>query len=85
MSGIYLFMVRQLGLGGIHDLLGYVVTHNLYQTIFLFAEEELFFLRDFDWRSGLEPVIADCYKETPPSRLVVLLNFFCFYQIIGPT
>ena len=29
MNGIFLFMARELGLGGIHDLLGYVVAHNL--------------------------------------------------------
>ena len=64
-NGIFLFMASELGLGGIHDLLGYVVVHNLYPNIFHFSEDELFFFRDFDQRSGLEPVIADCYKEIP--------------------
>ena len=48
MNGIFLFMARELGLGGIHDLLGYVVAHNLYPNIFRFSEDELFFFRDFD-------------------------------------
>ena len=57
MNGIFLFMARELGLGGIHDLLGYVVAHNLYPNIFRFSEDELFFFRDFDRRSGLEDKI----------------------------
>ena len=83
MNGIFLFMVRELGLGGIHDLLGYVVAHNLYPNIFRFSEDELFFFRDFDRRSGLEPVIADCYKEIPPSRLIVLSNFSVFTRLLA--
>ena len=81
MNGIFLFMARELGLGSIHDLLGYVVAHNLYPNIFRFSEDELFFFRDFDRRSGLEPVIADCYKEIPPSRLIVLSNFSVFTRL----
>ena len=54
MNVIFLLMARELGLGGIHDLLGYVVAHNLYPNIFRFSEDELFFFRDFDRRSGLE-------------------------------
>ena len=67
-------MARELGLGGIPDLVGYVVTHNLYPNIFGLSEETFFFFRGFDWRSGMEPVIDDCYKEIPPSRLIVLSN-----------
>ena len=81
MNGIFLFMARELGLGGIHDLLGYVVAHNIYPNIFRFSEDELFFFREFDRRSGLEPVIADCYKEIPPSRLIVLSNFSVFTRL----
>ena len=83
MNGIFLFMARELGLGSIHDLLGYVVAHNLYPNIFRFSEDELFFFRDFDRRSGLEPVIADCYKEIPPSRLIVLSNFSVFTRLLA--
>ena len=77
-NGIFLFMARELGLCGIYDLLGYVVAHNLYPKFFRFSEDELFFFRDFDRRSGLEPVIANCYKEIPLSRLIVLSNFSVF-------
>ena len=82
-NGIFLFMAREFGLDGIHDLLGYVVVHNLYLNIFRFSEDELFFFRDFDQRSGLEPVIADCYKEIPPSRLIVLSNFSVFTRLLA--
>ena len=83
MNGIFLFMARELGLGGIYDLLGYVVAHNLYPNIFRFSEDELFFFRDFDRRSGLEPVIADGYKEIPPSMLIVLSNFSVFTRLLA--
>ena len=83
MNVVFLFMARELGLSGIHDLLGYVVAHNLYPNICRFSEEESFFFRDFDRRSGLEPVIADCYKEIPPSRLIVHSNFSVFTRLLA--
>ena len=42
MNGIYLFMARELGLGGIHELLGYVVMHNLYPNIFVSQKRNYF-------------------------------------------
>ena len=60
-----------------------MVTHNLYSNIFGFSEEKLFFFRGFDWRSGMEPVIDDCYKEIPPSRLIVLSNFTVFTRLLA--
>ena len=79
----FFYSWRELGFGGIHDLLGYMVARNLYPNIFRFSEDELFFFRDFDRRSGLEPVIADCYKEIPPSRLIVLSNFSVFSRLLA--
>ena len=31
----------------------------------------------------MEPVIADCYKEIPPSRLIVLANFSVFTRLLA--
>ena len=42
MNGIFLFTARELGLGGIHDLLGYVVAHSLYPNIFRFSKMNCF-------------------------------------------
>ena len=50
---------------------------------FSFLRRWIIFFRDFDRRSGLEPVIADCYREIPPSRLIVLSNFSVFTRLLA--
>ena len=75
MNGIFLFMTKNLGLGSPNDLLGFVVANELHPRSFRFSEEEIFFFREFDRRSGLEPLTADEYKSIPPTRLIVLSNY----------
>ena len=48
MNGIFLSIARELALSGIHDLLGYVVSHNLFSNIFCVPADGLLFFRAFD-------------------------------------
>ena len=75
MNGIFLFLARDLELGSSNDLLGFVVATELCPKSFRFSEEEISHFREFDMRSGLEPLMADGYKAIPPTRLIVVSNF----------
>ena len=81
MNGIFLFLARDLGLGSFNDLLGYVVANELCPKSFRFSEEEISHFREFDRRSGLEPLTTDDYKAIPPTRLIVVSNFSIMLKI----
>ena len=81
MNGIFLFLAGDLGLGSFNDLLGYVVANELCPKSFRFSEEEIFHFREFDMRSGLEPLTTDGYKVFPPTRLIVVSNFSIMLKI----
>ena len=81
MNRIFLFLARDLGLGSFNDLLGYVVANELCPKSFQFSEEEISHFREFDRRSGLEPLTTDDYKAIPPTRLIVVSNFSIMLKI----
>lgn len=75
MNGIFLFLARDLGLGSFNDLLRFVVANELYSKTFRFSEEEITHFREFDKRSGLEPLTTDGYKAILPTRLIMVSSY----------
>lgn len=84
MNGVFLFIGRELGLGGsLPDLLEFVVTHQLLPTSLDCSEEEYHYFREFDQRSGLEPLTASGYRSLPPTRPVVISNHLIMTRILS--
>lgn len=74
MNGLFLFLSQGLGLGSPMGLLGCAVMQELLPGPLRFSEEELFFLREYDRRAGLEPLPLGGYIVTPPTRLIALMH-----------
>ena len=53
-NGLFLILSQQIGLGSPIELLGCAVVRELSPRLLRFSEDELFFLREFDSRAGLE-------------------------------
>ena len=63
MNGLFLFLSQQVGLCSPIELLGCAVVRELSSRLLRFSEDELFFLREFDSRAGLEPVSPSVYMS----------------------
>ena len=73
-NGLFLFLSQQIGIGSPIELLGCAVVRELSPHLLRFSEDELFFLREFDSRAGLEPVSSSVYMSVPPTRLIALTH-----------
>ena len=68
MNGVFLFIMREVGLGSLADLLAYAQTLELSPHFIRFSGEECNFLREFDRRAGLEPLADEGYMVFPTVR-----------------
>ena len=68
MNGVFLFIMPEVGLGSLADLLAYAQTLELSPHSIRFSGEECNFLREFDRRAGLEPLADEGYMVFPPVR-----------------
>ena len=84
MNGIFLFIVQELGLGTLQDLLTLVASMESPPTSLSFSEEECFFLREYDRRAGLEPWGIMDYSTFPPVRIIQLTHFSYMANFILP-
>ncbi|MCG8035097.1 MAG: TatD family hydrolase [Candidatus Thiodiazotropha taylori] len=82
MNGLFLFLSQQLGLGSPIELLGCAAVRELTLDTVRFSERDLFFLRDYDSRAGLEPVSSAIYLSIPPTRLIALTHPKLFVLLI---
>ena len=66
------FLSQHIGIGSPIALPGCAVVRELSPHLLRFSEDELFFLREFDSRAGLEPVLSSV--SVPPARLIALTH-----------
>ena len=83
MNGLFLFLSQELGLGSPIELLGCAAVSELFPCRLRFSENELFYLREFDSRAGLEPVSPSVYMSVPPKRLIALTHPELMTQLIS--
>ena len=83
MNEVFLFFMQELGLDSFTDLLAYAGSLELYPKSFRFSEEECNFLREYDRRAGLEPLVNEDYMVFPPVRIIAMSNYLVLVRLLS--
>ena len=81
-NGVFYFIMGELGLASFWDLLATSLTLGLTPISISFSDEEVFFLREYDRRAGLEPLTSVRYMAYPPRRIIALSNYLVLARLL---
>ena len=84
MCGVINFLIVELGLETLADLVHFVTVEGLYPDSFaIFSEEECFFFQEFDRRAGWEPLNRFEYSQVPPIRPSVITHYRILARLVN--
>ena len=75
MNGLLWTITHSLGLGSLEELLKFATKLEGAPRNFKFTTEELLMLKEYDRRTGLEPLLDSQYGEFPHVRPIILSNY----------
>ena len=82
MNGLLWTITHSLGLGSLEELLKFATELEGAPRNFKFATEELLMLKEYDRRTGLEPLLDSQYGEFPPVRAIILSNYLFLAKLV---
>ena len=82
MNGLLWTITHSLGLGSLEELLKFATECEGAPRNFKFATEELLMLKEYDRRTGLEPLLDSQYGEFPPVRVIILSNYLFLAKLV---
>ena len=83
MNGVFFFIMRELDLDSLSDLLSCAGTLGVVPKDLRFSEEEIVFLREYDRRAGIEPLTDNGYLVFPPTRIIAMSSHLVMMRLLS--